>query len=158
MNRPLDDINLAQIGFIVKDVEKAKQEVAKFLGVPVPPTVSSGEYSTTQTVYRGNPAPEAACQMAFFYFGDLQVEFIQPNEAPSVWRDFLETKGEGIHHLAFNVKGMTHYIKNLEDFGLNVEQKGEYRLGNGRYAYFDASDTLKTFIELLERDEVKEEK
>ena len=153
MSKPLDDMSITQIGFIVKDVEKTKAEVARFLDVPVPPTVSSGEYAVTKTVYKGQPAPEAQCFMAFFYFGSLQVEFIQPNEAPSVWRDFLETKGEGIHHLAFNVKGMTKYITNLENFGMTVEQKGEYRRGNGRYAYFDARDSLKTFIELLESDE-----
>ena len=152
MKSPLDDTALAQIGFVVKDLEKTKQEVARFLGVPVPPTVSSGEYPVTKTEYHGQPAPETQCEMAFFYFGNLQVEFIQPNEAPSVWREFLETKGEGVHHFAFKANGMARCAENLEKWGMGLTQKGEYRNGNGRYAYFDANDSLKIFIELLESD------
>lgn len=156
MSCPLHDTHLAQIGFIVKDVEKSKQEFARFFDVPVPPTLNSGEFSVTKTEYRGEPAPEAQCKMAFFYFGDLQMELIEPNEAPSAWREQLEQHGEGLHHLAFNVKGMQVNIENCEKWGMKLIQKGEYRRGDGRYAFLDASDSLKMVVELLERDEKTE--
>lgn len=156
MSCPLHDTHLAQIGFIVKDIEKSKQEFARFFDVPVPPTLNSGEFSVTKTEYRGEPAPEAQCKMAFFYFGDLQMELIEPNEAPSAWREQLEQHGEGLHHLAFNVKGMQVNIENCEKWGMKLIQKGEYRRGDGRYAFLDASDSLKMVVELLERDEKKE--
>ena len=44
----------------------------------------------------------------------------------------------------------------MNRFCIPMVQKGEYRRGNGRYAYFDARDTLKQFFELLESDELKE--
>ena len=91
--------------------------------------------------------------MAFFYFNGLQVEFIQPNDAPSVWRDHLERYGEGIHHLSFQVKGMEQVIGQCQAWGMTLEQKGEYRNGNGRYAYLNALEDLKIFVELLESDE-----
>lgn len=153
MSCPIPDTRLAQIGFIVKDIEKTKQEFARFFDVPVPPTINSGEYAVTQTEYRGQPAPEAQCQMAFFYFGDLQMELIQPNDVPSAWREQLEQHGEGLHHLAFNVKGMQMQIACCEQWGMKLLQKGEYRRGDGRYAFLDASDSLKMVVELLERDE-----
>lgn len=157
MSCPLQNTVLAQIGFIVKDIEATKQEFARFFDVPVPPTVSSGEFSVTKTEYRGMPAPEAQCKMAFFYFGDLQMELIEPNEAPSAWREYLEQHGEGIHHLAFNVKGMQANIDSCEQWGMKLVQRGEYRHGDGRYAFLDATDKLKLFVELLERDERKPE-
>lgn len=157
MSCPLQNTILAQIGFIVKDIETTKKEFARFFDVPVPPTVNSGEFSVTKTEYRGEPAPEAQCKMAFFYFGDLQMELIEPNEAPSAWRDYLEQHGEGIHHLAFNVKGMQMNIDNCEQWGMKLVQRGEYRRGDGRYAFLDATEKLKTFVELLERDEKKPE-
>lgn len=157
MSCPLEDIHLAQIGFIVKDIEKTKLEFARFFDVPVPPTVNSGEYAVTKTEYRGRPAPDAECRMAFFYFGDLQMELIQPNDAPSAWREQLEQHGEGLHHLAFNVKGMQVNIENCENWGMKLIQKGEYRRGDGRYAFLDASDSLKMVVELLERDEKRPE-
>lgn len=153
MSCPLKDTHLAQIGFIVKDIEKTKREFARFFDVPVPPTVNSGEYKVTRTEYRGEPAPEAQCQMAFFYFGDLQMELIQPNDVPSAWREHLERHGEGIHHLAFQVNGMQMNIENCEEWGMKLIQKGEYRRGNGRYSFLDATDSLKMVVELLEQDE-----
>lgn len=141
----------------MRDIEKTKQEFARFFDVPVPPTVNSGEYAVTKTEYRGEPAPKAQCQMTFFYFGDLQMELIQPNEEPSAWREYLEEHGEGIHHLAFQVNGMQVNIENCEKWGMKLVQKGEYRRGNGRYAFLDATDSLKMFVELLEQDEEKTE-
>ena len=92
----------AQVGFIVKDVETTKRKWAAFLGVPVPETQPVGAYAVTQTRFQGKPAPEADCLMAFFDVGPgLQLELIQPNEAPSTWRNFLNEHGEGMHHLAF---------------------------------------------------------
>lgn len=158
MGKTLDNFTVVQLGLIVRDLETTKQQVAAFLGVEVPDTVASGDYTVTQTEYRGEPAPEAACEMAFFYFGNLQVEFIQPNEQPSIWREFLDEKGEGLHHIAFQVNGMKTYIDRLEGFGVPMVQKGEYRRGNGRYAYFDARETLKMYFELLENDESGEGK
>ena len=149
----INDFTVVQLGLIVRDVETTKRQVAEFLGVEPPPTIGSGEYEITQTEYRGKPAPDAACQMAFFQFGNLQVEFIQPNEAPSTWRDHLEEKGEGLHHIAFQVKGMERHIISLDSLGIPMTQKGEYGSGTGRYAYFDARETLKMFFELLESDD-----
>ncbi len=157
MSCPLKDTHLAQIGFIVRDIEKTKQEFARFFDVPLPPTVNSGEYAVTKTEYRGEPAPKAQCLMTFFYFGDLQMELIQPNEEPSAWREYLEEHGEGIHHLAFQVNGMQVNIEHCEEWGMKLVQKGEYRRGNGRYAFLDATDSLKMFVELLEQDEEKTE-
>lgn len=150
---PIEDTRLAQIGFIVKDIEVTKKEFARFFGVEEPPTINSGEYAVTKTRYRGEEAPLAQCSMCFFYFGDLQMELIQPNEAPSAWREYLEQHGEGLHHLAFNVKGMKMKIENCEQWGMKLIQAGEYRRGDGRYCFLDASDSLKMVVELLERDE-----
>ena len=90
MSCPLSDTHLAQIGFIVRDIEKTRGEFARFFNVPEPPIVNSGEFSVTKTEYRGEPAPQAQCRMTFFYFGDLQMELIEPNERPApganIWK------------------------------------------------------------------------
>lgn len=153
MSKPIEDTRLVQIGFLVKDIEKTKKQFARFFDVPEPETVNSGEYEVTKTEYRGEPAPRAKCYMTFFYFGDLQMELIQPNEEPSLWREHLEQFGEGIHHISFQVKGMQKTISACEQWGMKLLQKGEYRRGNGRYAFLDALDDLKVVVELLESDD-----
>ena len=48
-------------------------------------------------------------------------------------------------------------IERCEQWGMKLIQQGEYRRGDGRYAFLDASDSLKMVVELLERDEKKDE-
>ena len=142
---------ISQVGFIVKDIEKSKQTFAEFFGVPTPEHFDGGEYEITQTTVNSEPAPHANCLMAFFTVGDgVQIELIQPNGVKSTWQDFLDTHGEGIHHIAFNVKGMDKIVTNCKDWGLDCLQHGKYGGGGGEYTYLDATNKMHCILELLE--------
>ncbi|MDR2371464.1 MAG: VOC family protein [Treponema sp.] len=142
---------LTQVGFIVKDVVKTKQKWAEFLGVPVPDHFDGGKYEVTKTLVEGEPAPKANCLMAFFDVGpNVQIELIQPNGEKSTWQDFLDRHGEGVHHIAFHIKGMDGRIEACEEFGMTCVQRGKYGDGKGEYAYMDAYKDLKCLVELLE--------
>ena len=142
---------LTQVALVVNDIEKTKARLAKFFGVPEPPTVGSGDYTVTKTEVHGLPAPDAACKMAFFSVGNgVQLELIEPNEVTSVWRDFLNERGEGLHHIAFHVKGMEDAIGSCEKFGMKLVQKGNYGDGGGCYSYLDGGEGLPFILELLE--------
>jgi methylmalonyl-CoA/ethylmalonyl-CoA epimerase len=149
MKPVLDTRKPAQIAVIVRDVETVKRKYAAFWGMEVPPTVDAGAYEVTKTEYMGKPAPDAGCMMAFFDLESIQFEIIQPNEARSTWRDFLEEKGEGLHHIAFNVEDIHLGIKACENFGMKLTQWGYYGDASGAYAYMDATTMLGCFIELL---------
>lgn len=141
---------IAQVGFIVRDVEASKRKWAAFLGVEVPETQPIGDYAVTKTTYRGEPAPDAYCWMAFFDVGPgIQLELIQPNEEHSTWRDYLEEHGEGMHHIAFQVKDSAGKVASAEKAGLKLVQHGIYGDGSGEYNYLDAPE-LKCIVELLE--------
>jgi catechol 2,3-dioxygenase-like lactoylglutathione lyase family enzyme len=141
---------IAQVGFIVRDVEASKRKWAAFLGVEVPETQPIGDYAVTQTTYKGEPAPDAYCWMAFFDVGPgIQLELIQPNEEHSTWRDYLEEHGEGMHHIAFQVKDSAGKVASAEKAGLKLVQHGIYGDGSGEYNYLDAPE-LKCIVELLE--------
>ena len=142
---------MTQVGFIVRDVEATKKKFAEFFGVDVPPHFDGGRYEVTGTVVDGKPAPDANCLMAFFDVGpNMQLELIQPNGVKSTWQDFLDHHGEGIHHIAFGIKGMDEKIIACENFGMKCVQRGKYGDGGGEYAYMDAGSDLKCLIELLE--------
>lgn len=145
----LGTTTVTQIGIIVRDLETTKKKFAEFFGVPIPPTCDGGEYAVTKTTYMGEPAPEANCWMAFFDLPNLQMELIQPNGIKSTWQDFLDEKGEGIHHIAFGVKNTNEKIKVMEAFGSTVVQRGYYGGGNGEYTYLENKD-MKIMLELLE--------
>ena len=142
---------VTQVGIIVRDIATSKRDFAAFFGVPEPDVIDGGDFEVTGTTVEGEPAPRANCQMASFQVGDsLQQELIQPNEHKSTWRDFLDEHGEGIHHLAFNVKDMDEKLTRLEGEGMRVLQRGKYGDASGQYAYVDATDKLKFILELLE--------
>ena len=142
---------ITQVAVIVRDIEATKVKYAEFLGVDVPPTIGGGDFDITQTNYKGSPAPRANCKMAFFDAGpQLNIELIEPNGEKSTWQDFLDEKGEGLHHIAFGVKGTDEKVEACEKFGMTLTQRGKYGDASGEYAYLDATKDLKCFIELLE--------
>jgi 4-hydroxyphenylpyruvate dioxygenase and related hemolysins len=147
---------MVQVGFIVRDIESTKNKFAEFFGVPVPPTIIATEgnkkFGITQTVFEDKFEPEIDAKLAFFEVGgEMSIELIEPNEKNSIWKNHLDEKGEGIQHIAFVVDSIDERVKKCEAFGMKVVQKGNFSAGDGRYAYVDASDSLKTCIELLER-------
>jgi catechol 2,3-dioxygenase-like lactoylglutathione lyase family enzyme len=141
---------VTQIALVVHDIEKTSQAYADFFGVPVPGWSWTDPREKAQTELLGQPS-EARAKLAFFQLGNnVQLELIEPDEHPSTWRNDLNKNGEGIHHIAFNVKGMKETVAKLERNGMPLIQKGEYT--GGRYAYIDANDPLKIVLELLEND------
>ncbi len=146
----LDHLKFAQVGYIVKDIESAKESYAKLFGAAVPPSQPCG-YGAANTVYKGAPAPDSHCKLAFFDLTPgIQLELIEPDEGPSTWWEYLDTQGEGIHHIAFFVKDMDKVIEDCIQEGMTVVQQGNYDDASGRYTYLDGNEQYKCVIELLE--------
>ena len=140
---------ICQVGVIVNDVIAASARIAAVLGKPQPPIIETPGYDLAQTMYKGSPS-EATAKLAFFDFGQAQIELIEPDEQPSVWRDYLEAKGEGAQHIAFQVESTRQVTDYLAGHGIDVIQQGLYADGSGMYTYLDSDDLLGTTIELLE--------
>jgi methylmalonyl-CoA/ethylmalonyl-CoA epimerase len=141
------DKMVCQVGIIVRDIEKTGKAYAEVFGLPVPTPIITDTVDAAHTEYKGE-STEARAKLAFFNMGQVQIELIEPMGGPSTWQEFLDTKGEGVHHIAFQVKGMDDVISDLKSKGLTLEQKGDYT--GGRYAYLNGSKDLKVILELLE--------
>ncbi|MCL2049030.1 MAG: VOC family protein [Defluviitaleaceae bacterium] len=141
---------VVQVGILVHDIEKTGAAYAEFLGLRKPEWFWTGTREESQTEYRGKPSEARAKLMFFSVGGQLTIELIEPDGNPSTWREDLDKNGEGVHHIALNIKGMGETIARLDKNGCPLIQKGEYQ--GGRYAYIDTKDTLKTLVELLEND------
>lgn len=150
MGEPVLGTNVVtQIGIIVRDIEKSARVFAEFLGADKPRVIVTDAPELAKTEY-GNSHTPARAKLAFFYAGGLDIELIEPDENPSTWREFLDTNGEGVHHIAFVIKDMAGKIRKLADMGMPLIQRGEYT--GGRYAYIESNDKLKVMLELLEND------
>lgn len=139
---------VTQIGFVVNDIEASSQKYSDFFGADKPPIIITDSFEKANTQYNGSPS-KARAKLAFFDVGDsLQIELIEPDHEPSTWREYLDSHGEGVHHIAFNVNGMDEKILKLGKINMPLLQKGDYE--GGRYSYIDSTKDLKVIIELLE--------
>jgi catechol 2,3-dioxygenase-like lactoylglutathione lyase family enzyme len=138
---------VCQIGLVVRDVEQSARAYAELLGVDVPSCVLTAPEEKSHIRYRGQPT-QGRAKIAFFQLDNLSLELIEPVGGPSAWQEFLETRGEGVHHIAFQISGMDEQIACLEAKGLPLLQRGDFT--GGRYAYMDSASQLGVVLELLE--------
>ena len=57
---------------------------------------------------------------AFFKQGETKIELLQSLTKDGVIKKFLEKKGEGIHHIAFEVEDIKAEMKRLKEEGFNL--------------------------------------
>ena len=148
--KPFDGTKVVQIGIVVRDVEKYAKRYAEFFGVDVPKIIISETEDKAKTRYYGRPT-KARVKQAFFHFDNISLELLEPVGGPSTWKDFLDSNGEGVHHIAFEINGMDDRIDEMRDRGIPLIQQGRWTdYSGGRYAYFDSNTNLAVILELLE--------
>ncbi|MFO7933448.1 MAG: VOC family protein [Bacteroidales bacterium] len=134
---------MAHVAMVVRDIEASTGAYAELFGVE-PPRIRLGE----SPHYMGHPT-EGKAKMAFIKLENISLEFFQPVGGPSAWQDFLENRGEGVHHFGFWVEGLDDHVRDFESGQMPVVQSGG---GDwGRYRYIDATGRLGVMIELLEK-------
>jgi hypothetical protein len=149
--RLLEEDAVMQICFVTDDVDATAKWFADLIGRKLGPLFMAASSEEAKATYMGNPA-KVGCKIRFFRFGNIDVEFLQPGPEKSAWRDVLEAKGPGCHHIAFKTSKMGQRTTYLEGRGHKMVQSGEFDGGGGRYAYFDTMPQLGAMIELLEFD------
>ncbi len=137
---------VTQIGLVVDDIQKYVKSFAEIFGLERPEIQITGSYQEAKTEYKALPT-RARAKLAFFELHNITIEIIEPIGKSSTWREFLDTRGPGIHHIAFNVKSMDRSVEALEKNHGKLVQKGKF--DGGSYAYMDMSENLGLIMELL---------
>jgi len=70
--------------------------------------------------------------------GPIQIQLIQPGEGKSLYKDFLEEKGEGVYHLGFAVDDVGQAEADLKKLGLDVLSSGRRKDGSG-FSYLNTA-------------------
>ena len=139
-----------QLCLVVKNVEETAKKYCEFFGWEMPriSIIRTDEPEKYPVEYRGNPCLCTAKSVYFWLADNVGFEILEPDETPSVWREWLDEHGEGFHHVAFSVKGTHELHKRLAEKGIGYIQRGEMR--DGRYSYLDTFGDLKLIVETLE--------
>jgi methylmalonyl-CoA/ethylmalonyl-CoA epimerase len=138
-----------QVGLVAEDIVAMAQRYRDVLGLSEPSWQQTPGHQITEATFKGEPT-EATAKLAFFDFGQVQLELIQPDQIPSVWRNSLNDKGDGAHHIAFKVESTQQAVDHFAKHGIGVAQQGYYGDRSGMYTYVDSEASLGVIFELLE--------
>jgi methylmalonyl-CoA/ethylmalonyl-CoA epimerase len=87
----------------------------------------------------------------FFRIGESNIELVQPAEPDSPLVKFLETKGQGIHHICFEVNDIEAEVKALLKKGATmVDQKPRPGAHQTKVAFVHPKSSSGVLIELCE--------
>ena len=134
-----------QLGFVVRDVQRAAHELGAgpWRGWLFGPQGQGREY-------RGRPA-EWSLRLAL-NDRNPQFELIQPLDDPSVHADWLEERGEGFQHVAYVAPSLEQITSEMEAAGhpavARIHAFGA--AGDGAAAYFDTVAALGFMVEAVE--------
>lgn len=93
---------IEHIGIAVRNLEEANKTYKAILGVE--------SYKTEKVESEG-------VDTSFFKIGDSKIELLAATNPESPIAKFLDKRGEGIHHLAFNVEDIQSEIERLKGEG-----------------------------------------
>ena len=148
MESRVDPIALPQqlhIGVVVKDMDRTIQRLSSTFGIG-PWDIKERRYPEEQVVVGKGPF---SYRVAFAALGSIELELIEVLEGTTIHADFLNTRGEGIHHIGFRVPDMQKTVTTLQQQGIDVLQSA-FREG-ARYSYMDPTELGGIMFEFVER-------
>ncbi len=104
-------LKIEHIGIAVKDLNNSNELFKKLFG---------------QAHYKTEEVQSEGVNTSFFQIGENKIELLVATNPDSPIAKFIEKKGEGIHHIAFDVADIRAEMKRLEGEGfvlLNQEPK-----------------------------------
>lgn len=142
----LKDRKIWQLGIVVKDLEKAVENYKNLLGID---NWEIKDIDIKDGMFRGtNIGNTASVKIALANLENIQFELIEQTKGTGTFKDFLDTHGNGIHHLGISrTDGLNSYHEDLEKLkpkGVEVEMSGH--ITGGMFSYWDTKDLLSGIV------------
>jgi hypothetical protein len=144
---------IAQVAYVVEDLHEGMREFARRLRIG--PWFYAEVYEVMDARYRGQPT-DMRMGLALAFSGSMCFELIHMvDDKPSVYRDFVQRRGYGFHHLGLATREYDAEVERYRAMGYEVEFTGRTPRGI-RFGYLDTSDRLPGMLELIEFNEQQE--
>jgi hypothetical protein len=141
---------ICQIGIVVRNLQNAVDNYGSKIGIGPWTTVRIEPPLLRDMTLRGKPV-DTSILAAIAQSGSIQLELIEPLEGPSIWKEFLEDRGEGLHHVQSLVKDPDAVMAAFREIGVNVLMSG--RIGDSVFYYMDTEPFLGVIYEFVARAE-----
>jgi methylmalonyl-CoA/ethylmalonyl-CoA epimerase len=133
-------LKIEHIGIAVKDLQNSNELFAKLFNKPH---------------YKVETVESEGVSTSFFQVGETKIELLEATTPDSPIAKFIEKRGEGIHHIAFDVANIEAEVERLKTEGFSIlneiPKKGA---DNKRVVFLHPKSTNGVLIELCE--EIKE--
>ncbi len=114
-------LKIEHIGIAVKNIEGANKLFAALLGTP---------HYKTESVESENVST------SFYKVGDSKIELLEASDPNSAIAKFIEKRGEGIHHIAFEVDDLLAEMKRLKEQGFVFTRDEPFRGADNKLVCF----------------------
>jgi methylmalonyl-CoA/ethylmalonyl-CoA epimerase len=94
--------------------------------------------------------PQDRVRIAFLTVGESKVELVEPTDDTTGVARFLESRGEGFHHVCFEVANLTEALLRLEIDGLELIDTAPRRGAEGPVAFIHPRSCHGVLVELIE--------
>ncbi|MGB9699347.1 MAG: methylmalonyl-CoA epimerase [Thermodesulfobacteriota bacterium] len=125
---------IAHIGVAVKNIEEAEKFYAEVLSLKIHDREHLGEIKAS-----------------FIPVGDTAIELLQSTTPEGVISKFIEKRGEGIHHIAYQVDNIEKALEDLKAKGIPlIDQQPRRGAHHSKVAFLNPKGTYGILIELVE--------
>jgi len=129
-------MKVEHIGIAVKNVDSAIKIYEKLLNT---------------TCYKTENVEDEHVLTAFFQTGESKVELLEATTPDSAIAKFIEKRGEGLHHIAFEVDNIEQEMRRLENEGFRLLNKQPVKGADNKLVVFiHPKDNHGVLIELCQ--------
>lgn len=130
-------LKVDHIGIAVKNMDEALKLYRDVLGLKL---------IDTEVV------AEQKVKVGFIPVGDSEIELLEPTAPDGPVAKFIESRGEGIHHIALRVEHIEQALEELKAKGFRlIDEQPRYGAGNARIAFLHPKATGGILLEISER-------
>ena len=127
--------HIDHVGVAVKDIDDALKLLTRVFGTPSP--------AVTELLDQGVKA-------TLIQVGQTRLELLEPLSEDSAVGRFIERRGEGLHHLAFNVTDLPEKLTILESLGVQLVDREPRQGLSGDIAFVHPRSVFGVLTELVE--------
>ena len=132
----------SHIAYVTRDIHRTMSNLQKYFGLKAFTEMIPDYFN--KCCY-GKPE-DYKVQLALSRIGNIVYEIIQVIAGRTIYEDFMQEHGEGIHHLGYEVSNLNAWTKAYKRIGVEPIMSAE-RIGL-KYAYFNTPEII---VELIER-------
>ncbi|MCV7420062.1 VOC family protein [Mycobacterium yunnanensis] len=145
----MPDQTPVQIAWVTRDLGATEAALTQLMGAKKWVRMPDVHFGPDTCTHRGHPADYVA-HVSLSYAGDTQLELIEPVRGDSIYTDFLDAAGPGLHHVAIEADDRDDFDARLVDaerHGASVVSRGTMP-GGMSFAYLSAAGAGVPYLEI----------